>query len=255
MLPPERLEIGSSVQEVTPGDSNIVTGGRGCPGEDVFLAGVDSVHVHQNNECVQGNAGEQGASEPRPPPPQPRPARSELAGFNAQLRDVYSEVTSDHRYNYLGAGRRVPSSLCIPAWRRYLADYTDTNLVDFLAFGWPVNFDRYSPLLSTLENHPSATMYQGDIEHYVATKLRHQALAGPFKGPPVTTFHVSPLMTRTKKDSDKRRVIVDLSWPDGASVNDGITDELYLDSTLHNTADGGVYGIQALTAWTGCFPV
>ena len=41
-------------------------------------------------------------------------------------------------------------------------------------------------------------------------------------------FHASPLMTRPKRDSDRRQVIVDLSLPDGASINDGVSTDWYL---------------------------
>ena len=54
------------------------------------------------------------------------------------------------------------------------------------------------------------------------------ALTGPFSGPPVIYFHASPLMRRPKKDSARRYVIVDLSWPEGASANDGIQNVWYL---------------------------
>ena len=81
---------------------------------------------------------------------------------------------------------------------------------------------RGAPLSATLENHPSALQPEEDIEFYIATKLSHHALAGPLGAQPVTPLHVSPLMTRVKKDSDNRRVIVDLSWSDGASVNDDV---------------------------------
>jgi len=36
------------------------------------------------------------------------------------------------------------------------------------------------------------------------------------------SFVASPLNTVAKRDSDERRVIVDLSWLCGTSVNDGI---------------------------------
>ena len=140
---------------------------------------------------------------------------------------IFSEVTSDGRYNYQGAHRRIPSQQCYRAWRQYLTDYT--NLVDFLAFGWPVNFNSESPLLVALENHPSAVKYAGEVGFYVATELGHQALVRPYGGPPVSTFHVSLLMTHPEKDSNKQRVIMDLSWPLEASVNDGIREEWYLD--------------------------
>ena len=42
-------------------------------------------------------------------------------------------------------------------------------------------------------------------------------------------FQASPLMSKPKKDSEMRRIVVDLSWPDGCSVNDGIDKDYYLE--------------------------
>ena len=146
-----------------------------------------------------------------------------------QLEGIYNAVSRTGKYNYKGARIRVPSGLCIEAWESYLSDYTDQNLVSFLAYGWPVNHDRTTPLQSTFVEHPSAAQHARHVDFYLKTELSFQALAGPFQGPPVPNFHASPLMTRPKKDSDNRRVIVDLSWPDGAAVNDGIPTDWYLD--------------------------
>ena len=148
---------------------------------------------------------------------------------NEQLRDIFEEVTARGVYNMQGARRRVPSGLCIEAWRHYLHDYEDPNLVDCLAFGWPIDFQRSAPLQPTDFNHPSARQFSEHVDFYIQTELGWGALAGPFTEPPVSYFHSSPLMTRPKKDSEKRRVIVDLSWPEGASINDGIQSDWYLD--------------------------
>ena len=43
---------------------------------------------------------------------------------------------------------------------------------------------------------------------------------------------VSPLNTVPKRDSAERRVIVDLSWPCGTSVNDGVPRDLFLDKPI-----------------------
>ena len=58
--------------------------------------------------------------------------------------------------------------------------------------------------------------------------MKYGAILGPFKDPPIKEMHISPFMTREKADSDKRRVIIDLSFPVGHSVNDGVTSEVYL---------------------------
>ena len=151
--------------------------------------------------------------------------------FLAELKEIYDSVVADGRYNYRGARRRVPSGLCIDAWRAYLRDYTDYKLVDYLAYGWPINFERGSPLRATPVNHTSATQHTEHIQHYIDTEMGFRALVGPFQGPPTANYHISPLMTHNKKDSDKRRVIMDLSWPDGASINDGIPEHQYIDGS------------------------
>ena len=51
---------------------------------------------------------------------------------------------------------------------------------------------------------------------------------GPFLVDPIPHCHKSPLMTREKPHSDHRRVIVDLSWPKGFSVNSGVDKDSYL---------------------------
>ena len=61
---------------------------------------------------------------------------------------------------------------------------------------------------------------------------------GPFNEPPID-LHISPLMTRTKQNSDEKRTIMDLSWPKGFSVNDGVKRDQYLGSyfILHYPLD------------------
>ena len=50
----------------------------------------------------------------------------------------------------------------------------------------------------------------------------------PFECIPLDSLMVSPLDTVPKADSNERRVLVDLSWPPGSSVNDEIIKGFYL---------------------------
>ena len=43
--------------------------------------------------------------------------------------------------NAFGAKIAVSSQLNISVWRHYLTDYADHDVVDFLQFGWPINYD------------------------------------------------------------------------------------------------------------------
>ena len=41
-------------------------------------------------------------------------------------------------------------------------------------------------------------------------------------------MHVSPLLVRDKQNSNSKRTIMNPSWPQGASVNDGVKKNVYL---------------------------
>ena len=166
-----------------------------------------------------------------PPRVDPQVATSNefICGFLLSLQD---EVARSGSYNYARVRRPVPSGLNIAAWRQNLVGYHDAHLVDFLEFGWPVNFDRSQPLLPALANHPSASSFDRHIQHYIDTEISHGALLGPYSNPPILPFHSSPLMTAPKKDSEYRRVVMDLSWPAGCSINDGVSREAYVDGPM-----------------------
>ena len=77
-----------------------------------------------------------------------------------------------------------------------------------------------------------------------------ELIARPFDARPFAEgFVVSPLNTVAKRDSQERRVIVDLSWPCGSSVNDGIHSGSFLRELLelsYPTIDAIVSAILSL---------
>ena len=126
-------------------------------------------------------------------------------------------------------GCRIPvnSGLNIPKWRHYLANYWDQQLCDLLEYGFPLDFDRECPLISVEENHTSANDNTGHISKFIEEELQHQAILGPFHKKPIH-MHKSPLLVRDKQNSTAKRTIMDLSWPKGASVNNGVAKDVYL---------------------------
>ena len=80
-----------------------------------------------------------------------------------------------------------------------------------------------------MDNHTSANDHVTEVEKYLHTELQYKALLGPFSEPPFP-IHVSPLMTRPKSDSAKRRTIADFSWSKHCSVNAGVSKHMYLDT-------------------------
>ena len=122
--------------------------------------------------------------------------------------------------NFLKYKIPVNTNLNIKNWRYYLNSYWDQQLPDLLQYGFPLDFDRNCILQSVHSNHKSAEVYMDQVRSYIKEELSQGAVIGPFdKLPP--SFHISPLMTWDKQDSNKKRTIMDLSWPMGASVNDG----------------------------------
>ena len=132
--------------------------------------------------------------------------------------------------NAFGAKVPVDTSLNIPAWDSRLHDYHDSDIVNFLRFGWPINYTADILPESSLSNHPSAISFSKHVDYYIATELGHGAIAGPFIHNPLPSPLIcSPLQTVLKRGSTKRRVVMDLSFPPSRSVNSGIPDDSYLD--------------------------
>ena len=81
----------------------------------------------------------------------------------------------------------------------------------------------------SLKNHKGGTDFPEDLRKYVNKELAKGAIMGPYKKVPFKSkVGISPLSTRPKKNSTERRVILDLSFPEGAAVNDGMQKDYYM---------------------------
>lgn len=147
-----------------------------------------------------------------------------------QARQVFPEFCAMYECirerglpNFLGAKLPIQTDLVITKWEDLLECYHDKELVQFLKFGWPVGYNTDQPPVSVDTNHASALRYPKHVTSFIQKELQHKAVMGPFSEPPFTPWcRVSPLMTRPKKESQERRIIMDLSFPQGSSPNDGI---------------------------------
>ena len=117
----------------------------------------------------------------------------------------------------------------ISIWCELLQDYEDSVVCDFLEFGWPVGFMPTNLPNFDIRTHRGALLFPEQVTAYLAKEISLGRVAGPFHAMPFTNgFVVSPLNTVPKRDSDERHAIVDLSWPCGNSVNDGIPCDSFL---------------------------
>ena len=139
-----------------------------------------------------------------------------IAGHD--IFSIYHAVLRSGVPNYLSARISLPTGFNIRTWRKCLHDY-DRELCDFLEFGWPMDYKRHIAPTSTCYNHSSALSHSNDVIAYIDKERDYGALVGPFIHPPFQPwFQTNPLMTRPKKSSNDRRVIMDLSWPRDFSV-------------------------------------
>ena len=57
-------------------------------------------------------------------------------------------------------------------------------MVDFLPYGWPINYTTSTLPASSLHNHPSASHFDSHVQAYIDTELAWNAIARPLEYPP-----------------------------------------------------------------------
>ena len=143
---------------------------------------------------------------------------------------LHKKIKNSGEYNYLQSQFTVDSQLKPEVWDKLLQGYWDRQLPLLIRFGFSLDFDQRTSLVSHLDNHSSAKAYPDNINAYLQEEITHKAILGPYTQPRLAGLHRSPFMTRDKLDSPHRRVIIDLSFPHGNSVNSGIARDTYLDT-------------------------
>ena len=132
--------------------------------------------------------------------------------------------------NRWGAKIPIRPNWNIELFHSLLEGYYDIDIIEWMKYGWPIG--RLPTMMDpecTFKNHTGATEYPQALDKYIHKESEYEAIIGPLEAIPFTQHTgISPLSTRPKKDSEDRRVIVDLSYPPGRSVNDGIIKNNYL---------------------------
>lgn len=118
-------------------------------------------------------------------------------------------------------------------WRSCLWAHSDTDFVNDLLhdieFGVRIGYQPVSRDYQIHTNHLSAILNPEPVAREIERELDLNRKVGPFLTPPFENFTGSPLGAIPKKHSApvKWRIIHDLSWPAGLSVNDGIPKDLF----------------------------
>ena len=135
----------------------------------------------------------------------------------------------------------VQTPLVVDAWASALQSHPDRAfaryIVNGLRQGFRVGFHRPSPLRSATGNMGSARLHPEVITDYLRKELTLGRLLGPFSGSLVLpNLHINRFGVIPKgHNTGKWRLITDLSFPSGQSVNDGIDPALC--SLAYTTVD------------------
>lgn len=116
----------------------------------------------------------------------------------------------------------------LPAWRSALAAHPDhafsRYVLDGIEHGFRVGFDHTFQLTSAVRNMPSAAAHPSVISEYIAAERGTGRMLGPYPPGSVPDLHINRMGVVPKGHVPGRwRLITDLSFPEGASVNDGIS--------------------------------
>ena len=115
-----------------------------------------------------------------------------------------------------------------------------------LISGFRIGFSRSATQLqSRSSNHPSALANGNVVQERITAELEAGRLYGPIPNHMVPLVHISPMgLVPKAHQTNKWRLIVDLSCPSGSSINDGISESLC--SLCYSSVDNAVEFVKQL---------
>lgn len=135
------------------------------------------------------------------------------------------------------------------AWREALQGHPDAEFAQYIVHGIEKGFHigfnhELCSCRPASNNLISASQHPAVVEEYLGKELREGRMAEVTDPAGLIGLQISPFGVIPKKDPGKWRLIVDLSFPEGASVNDGIDKSVC--SLEYVTVDHIAAGVRAL---------
>lgn len=147
---------------------------------------------------------------------------------------IHDLIHSSGQYNFEACKFPLHTKLNIDYFRFMLLDYKDNVICDFLEYGFPLGYfgknqQQTSNHAKKVRNHKGAKDFPRSVQDFLHKEKNYGAILGPFKNNPFScNITISPLNTVPKKGSEERRIILDLSYPSGFSINDNVSKDFYL---------------------------
>ena len=132
--------------------------------------------------------------------------------------------------SHQGEWDKIVTPLRVSTWEKGLADHPDREFAKFLCTGiregFRVGFNyREHQCRKASGNMRSVEEHREVVEEYLYGEKEAGRLLGPFRPSLFPDVHISPFGVIPKSEPGKWRLILDLSSPEGGSVNNGISRE------------------------------
>ena len=116
-------------------------------------------------------------------------------------------------------------------WKFALCDHPDRKFANYIVngirFGFRIGFQEGPEACkSAKKNMPSASQRAKEVDKFLGSECATGRILGPFESSFVPMVHLNRIGAVPKSTPGKYRLIVDLSYPSGRSVNDGIVGSL-----------------------------
>ena len=145
---------------------------------------------------------------------------------------------------------RISTPLSLSGWRLLLHGHQNWDLVHLFLIGISQGFRiRYNYRITTCkpakQNLPGALSHPEVVDEYLQTDISLGRVVGHFSLEALPAAHISTFGVIPKgHQSDKWHLIIDLSFPKGQSVNDGMLKELC--SLQYITIDHAINHIMSI---------
>ncbi len=124
---------------------------------------------------------------------------------------------------------QIVTPLSWQAWEQAMKNHPDSTFRSYIAKGiregFRLGFDYSHRCESASRNMPSVKAHPRPVQDYVGKECRAGRILGPLPWDAILNVQISRFGVIPKNTPGKWRLILDLSYPEGSSVNDGILRE------------------------------
>ena len=153
------------------------------------------------------------------------PPAGNKAQTNLSLIEMHKIVKQSDKFHFLQCQLMIKSQLNPDAWEALLKDYLGQEFIQLIKFGFPLDFDTFFPLAEEDPNHNSAVEHPKTIEAYLQGEIKFNCIFWAYFS---YCLHYSPVMTRENPGASNKRVVIDLGYHKGQSVNAWVHKGTYL---------------------------